>query len=328
MKNKVLIVGLGNIGMQYDLHLAEDSFTFSHSRAFSKHKDFNLVAAVDSQKEKRDRFSKSFSLPAYDDLSEALKIHIPDVVVIATSTQTHAEILSSVLKNSTPQIVLCEKPLSYHLYEAQEMVESCRIKGVELYVNYIYRSDTGVIEVKKWLDSYNLDVGIKGVCWYSKGLIHNGSHFFNLLEYWLGSMKRFNLINLNTARNFDNDCEPDLEIEFEKGKIIFISAWEEAFSHYSVELLTPNGRVRYDERGAKINIQSVISSPIFKNYKTLDPETKYITSNMYHSQLNVVKQLSDCIKGKSKLLNLCSGEEALKTLSSMQLIINEIKNNE
>ena len=327
MKNKVLIVGLGQIGFQYDLHLAKDSFTYSHSRAFSKHKDFYLIAAVDINKEQRDEFSKSYGLPAYEDLSEALKIHNPDVVVIATSTQSHAEILSIVLKLSTPKIVLCEKPLSYHLHEAQEMVDLCRNKGVELYVNYMYRSDKGVIEVKKWLDSNSLDIGIKGVCWYSKGLIHNGSHFFNLLEFWLGSIRNFNLINLNKTRNSDNDYEPDVEIEFEKGKIIFISAWEEVFSHYTVELLTPNGRVRYDDRGATINLQGVMNSPIFKDHKILDPDSKVIMSNMQHSQLNVVNQLSDCISGSSKTLNLCSGEEALNTLTSMQLIINEIKKN-
>ena len=83
--------------MQYDLHLAQDSYTFSHSRAFKQHKDFYLVAAVDNKKEQRDEFSQKYSLPAYDDLSEALKIHSPDVVVIATSTQTHAEVLSTVL---------------------------------------------------------------------------------------------------------------------------------------------------------------------------------------------------------------------------------------
>ena len=38
---------------------------------------------------------------------------------------------------------------------------------------------------------------IKGVCWYSKGLLNNGSHFINLLEFWLGdyvSNKRLNII--------------------------------------------------------------------------------------------------------------------------------------
>jgi predicted dehydrogenase len=327
VKNKVLIVGLGQIGLQYDLHLAKDSFTYTHSRAFSKHKDFSLIAAVDINKEQRDEFSKSYNLPAYNNLYEALKIHNPDIIVIATCTQSHAEILSKVLKFFTPKIVLCEKPLSYHLHEAQEMVDLCRNKGVDLYVNYMYRVDTGVIEVKKWLDSNNLDIGIKGVCWYSKGLIHNGSHFFNLLEYWLGSMSNFNLINLNKARSSDKDYEPDIEVEFQKGKIVFISAWEKMFSHYTVELLTPNGRVRYDDRGATINLQGVIDSPIFKGYKILDPDSKVIMSNMQHSQLNVVNQLSDCISGGGKISNLCSGEEALNTLTSIQLIINEIKKN-
>ena len=63
----------------------------------------------------------------------------------------------------------------------------------------------------------------------------------------------------------------NIEIEFERGKIVFISAWEEVFSHYTVELLTPNGRVRYDDRGNAIRLQGVINSPIFKGYKICLP---------------------------------------------------------
>ena len=76
-----------------------------------------------------------------------------------------------------------------------------------------------------------------------------------------------------------------------------------------------------------IHLQGVINSPIFKGYKILDPESKVIMSNMQHSQLNVVDQLSYCISGSGEVSNLCSGEEALNTLTSMKLIINEIKKN-
>ena len=73
MINRVLIVGLGQIGLQYDLHLDHDEFTYTHSCAFSKHKDFELLGAVDNDKEQRSIFSQSYGLPAYSDLSESLK---------------------------------------------------------------------------------------------------------------------------------------------------------------------------------------------------------------------------------------------------------------
>ncbi|MBL7005432.1 MAG: Gfo/Idh/MocA family oxidoreductase [Gammaproteobacteria bacterium] len=324
MKNSVLIVGLGQIGLQYDLHLERDEFTYTHSRAFSKHKDFELLGAVDSDKERRSVFLQTYNLPAYNDLSEALQNHRPDVVIIATTTQTHVKIHSEVLKFSTPKIILCEKPLSYHLHEAQEMVTLSEQKGVKLYVNYMRRSDIGVIEVKNLLKKNELNTNIKGVCWYSKGFIHNGSHFFNLLEYWLGPMKQFRLININKQRISDEDYEPDVEVEFKKGSIVFLSAWEEYFSHYTIELLSPSGRIRYEEEGRVINIQNVVSDPIFKDYKILDTDEKNIVTDMQHSQLNVANQIAKSLNEEPSYL--CSGKEALITLTSMQLIIDEIQN--
>jgi len=326
MTNRVLIVGLGQIGLQYDLHLEHDEFTYTHSRAFSKHKDFELLGAVDSDKKRRSIFLQSYDLPVYSDLSEALKNHSPDVVIIATTTQTHAKILSKVLKFSTPKIILCEKPLSYHLHEAQEMVTLSKQKGVELYVNYMRRSDVGVIGIKNLLKENESNINIKGVCWYSKGFIHNGSHFFNLLEYWLGSMKQFRLININKQRISDEDYEPDVEVEFKKGSIIFLSAWEEEFSHYTIELLSSIGRIRYDNEGATIHFQDVIDDPVFKGYKVLNPEVKGMSNNMQNSQLNVADQLSEHLKGNTSYL--CSGKEALNTLISIQLIIDRINKNE
>ena len=326
MINRVLIVGIGQIGLQYDLHLEHDEFTYTHSRAFSKHEDFELLGAVDSDKERRSIFLQSYDLPAYNDLSEALKNHSPDIVIIATTTQTHAKILSKVLEFSTPKVILCEKPLSYHLHEAQEMVTLSEQRGVELYVNYMRRSDLGVIEIKKLLKEDGLNTNIKGVCWYSKGFIHNGSHFFNLLEYWLGPMRRFGLININKQRISDEDYEPDVEVEFKKGSIIFLSAWEEVFSHYTIELLSPIGRIRYDNEGATIHFQDVIDDSVFKGYKVLNPEVKGMSNNMQNSQLNVADQLSEHLKGNASYL--CSGKEALNTLISMQLIIDRVNKNE
>jgi predicted dehydrogenase len=206
------------------------------------------------------------------------------------------------------------------------MVTLSEQRGVELYVNYMRRSDLGVIEIKKLLKEDGLNTNIKGVCWYSKGFIHNGSHFFNLLEYWLGPMRRFGLININKQRISDEDYEPDVEVEFKKGSIIFLSAWEEVFSHYTIELLSPIGRIRYDNEGATIHFQDVIDDSVFKGYKVLNPEVKDILNNMQHSQLNVVDQLSERLKGN--ISYLCSGKEALNTLISMQLIIDRVNKNE
>jgi len=318
MRKSVLIVGLGQIGMGYDLHLDPALHVCSHARAFSLHPGFYLLAAVEPDEQKQKVFTQTYKSPIYSDLDTALLQHQPDVVVIAVSTQLHADILYKVLDKCKPKVILCEKPLSYNFDDARKMVQLCQIKGVELYVNYMRRSDPGVIKVKKLIDSGECRAPVKGVAWYSKGFMHNGSHFFNLLEYWLGSMKGFSL--LERGRLWDNvDPEPDVRVEFDKGAVIFLAAWEEAFSHYTIELLSLSGRIRYEQQGALIQWQSIKDDPVYKGHNVLAFRSEEISSEMARSQWNVVNQLNQVMEGKDAYL--CTGSEALNTLESMSLII-------
>jgi len=304
--------------MGYDLHLDSTQYIYSHARAFDLHPDFYLLAAVEPDEQKQEDFYRTYKAPTYSDLDVALSQHQPDVVVIAVSTQLHAETLYNVLDKCKPKAVLCEKPLAYDFDDARNMVQLCQAKGVGLYVNYMRRSDPGVINVKKLIDSGEYQIPIKGVAWYSKGFIHNGSHFFNLIEYWLGPMKGFSL--LEEGRLWDGvDPEPDVRVEFAKGVVIFLAAWEEAFSHYTIELLSQSGRIRYEQQGGLIQWQSVMDDPAYKGHNVLASRSEEISSDMARSQWNVVNQLNQIIEGKDGYL--CTGSEALNTLESMSLII-------
>lgn len=195
MTEKCLIIGLGQIGMGYDLTLDTVKAVYCHARAFSLHPAFELIGAVDPSATQRDLFKNHYCLPAYSDTASALKAETAGVVVIASPTVQHGAVLSEVLSHSTPNAILCEKPLSYDLAEAREMVEACEGAGVMLFVNYMRRADPGVIEVKKRIESGKIASPIKGFAWYSKGFLHNGSHFFNLLEFWLGAFVKAKVLD-------------------------------------------------------------------------------------------------------------------------------------
>lgn len=318
LSKSVLIVGLGQIGMGYDLHLDSNLHVYSHARAFSLHPEFHLLAAVEPDEKKQEVFTQTYQTPVYSDLDTALSEHQPELIVIATTTQSHAEVLYKILNISNPEIILCEKPLSYELNDARKMVQLCHDKGVGLYVNYMRISDPGVIKVKSLIESDVIQTPVKGVAWYSKGFFHNGSHFFNLLEYWLGSMKSFNLLDRGRLWN-EIDPEPDVKVEFEKGIVVFLAAWEEAFSHYTIELLSPSGRIRFEQEGALIQWQSVQDDPVFKGYSVLNSQPEQIESNMTHFQLNVADQLTKVLDGQEA--HLCSGVDALRTIENMNLIL-------
>ncbi len=320
MVDKCLLIGLGQIGMGYDLALDPAKAVYTHARAFSAHPAFELIGAVDPIETQRDLFKQHYGQPAYPTNASALQAQTASVVVIASPTAQHSVTLKEVLAHSTPKLILCEKPLAYDLDEAREMVEACESAGVKLFVNYMRRADPGAIEIKARIESGQIAAPIKGVVWYSKGFLHNGSHFFNLLEFWLGSFIKAKI--MDAGRLWDNqDPEPDVQVEFERGKVAFIAAWEEAFSHYTIELLSTSGRLRYEHGGESIAWQSTHADPNIAGYEILQNEPELVTNGMSHYQWNVVDQLADALANKP--LTLSTGKQSLATLEAMRQIINQ-----
>ena len=178
----VILAGLGQIGMGYDKALDPARFVTTHARAFSEHPDFHLVAGVDANPDLRREFEAGYGCASYPSIESACGSHAADVAIIALPTRLHGLALEQILAHSRPRAVLCEKPLAHDFADASRMVRSCEERGVSLYVNYMRRSDPGVVEVKRRLDAGLIATPVKGRVWYTKGWLHNASHFFNVLD--------------------------------------------------------------------------------------------------------------------------------------------------
>jgi predicted dehydrogenase len=315
---KAILVGLGQIGMGYDLSLSPENCVYSHARALSLHPAFILVGAVDPSAQARNTFQEVYRVPAYEGLEKALEQHNPDLIVIASPTTMHHESVLMLLNSCRPKAILCEKPLSYSLDESSKMLSLCAEKKVGLYVNYMRRSEPGAMEVKRRIDDGEIAGPVKGVAWYSKGFLHNGSHFFNLLQYWLGDAKGFDLVDPGRALA-DGDAEPDVRVAFEKGDIMFLSAKDENFSHNAIELVAANGRLRYENGGRRIEWNPAGADENLKGYTFLATKPEVIPSRLNHYQWHVTEQLASALKGGQA--HLCDGSQALRTLEAMHLIL-------
>ena len=319
MTESCVIIGLGQIGMNYDYNYG--SAIFTHARAIDKHPKFRLVGAVDISSKQRNYFEKRYALPTFDDPELAVKKLQPDLVVIATPTELHSSILSKVINASQPKIILCEKPLAYELDVAKNMVNMCKKAGIDLFVNYMRRVDIGVLEIKRRIEIGKISTPIKANVWYSKGLLNNGSHFLNLLDLWLGDITSTKIIN--PGRLWNNfDPEPDFKVEFNLGTAIIRAAWEESFSHCSIELLSRSGRLFYDKGGEHIEWQSASEDTNFSGYKTLDKHKEIINNSMEIYQWHIYDHIYKYLN--SEATTLCTGFQALKTLKEIDLIINQI----
>jgi len=315
---KVLIVGLGNIGMGYDFYDHSQEKILTHAKAFHLHKAFKIVGGVDVDSELRIKFKDRYSCHAFSDLKDALSYTGPDVVVISTPTEFHMHDIELVLNESNPSIILCEKPMSLDVDKAEYIVNKFEDNYTSLFVNYMRNSEPGLLQIKKMIDDGHIKGYMNGVVWYTKGMYNSASHFISLLQVLLGRATNAELISLNHEKQ-DDDPELDFSVSFPRGKVRFLSLDYTNYTHATLELISDNGRLIYDHGGEVISWSSVVSSDIYNGHTYLEKNKVTVDTDFYRMQWHVADQIYNQItKGKC---TICSGVDALNVLK----ILNKIK---
>jgi predicted dehydrogenase len=289
----VAIIGLGNVGQLYDRNLPKDEFVHTHARAFSIHPSFYLISGIDPSPNLREIFEGNYAAKAYVDLEGMNDAETPDIFVVSSSTETHLSVIQEITGKYKPLAIVCEKPLAYRHDDALKIVELCHSSGIRLFVNYPRRADPGVIAVKKLLESNEIKKPVKAVVWYSKGLIHSGTHFMDMLNFWLGNVVSVSPIS-EPIRISVVDVEGDLQIEFEDGVAYFLVSTNPDLPHFSCELIDMNSRLRYENSGS-ITLEDRATGSVTK-----------ISAGSPKYQLNVADQLLLSLNGADS--TLCTGE--------------------
>ena len=119
---RVLIAGLGNMGL-------------SHALAHHAHPEADIVGLVN--RSGRVDHPDLARYPVYTDFAEALTATQPDLAVIATYTDTHAEYAIAAMQAGAH--VFVEKPLAMTVADAQRVVDTAHHTGRKLVVGYILR---------------------------------------------------------------------------------------------------------------------------------------------------------------------------------------------
>lgn len=300
-----LIIGLGDISVKYDLDTNPAEFCKTHARAIHLSNFFNLSAGVDPKETNRNTFEGVYRKPTYKSLNEVLEVDL-DFIIIANPTDQHYKTLKEVVSQFKPKIILCEKVLSDNLDESREMVDLCKSKKIQLFVNYTRRSDPGVIKIKQMIDSKIINSPVRGFCFYTKGYFHNASHFFNLFEFWLGKYKNSKLIS--SLGSLKKDPEIDISINFKKGNILFISLEKKDYTYSAINILSTTGRLNYDYGGNEISWIPFSNSNQTKSINM-------IANDLKKYQFNVLKEIQNVFEGKA--FNLCNADQALLTIENM-----------
>lgn len=135
-KIKIGVIGTGHLGKV-------------HVKLLKKINNCELLGVYDKDKLKAKKVAEEFNVKQFDEIDELLKIL--DAVVIVATTSAHYELVKKAFDYN--KHVFVEKPITAHIWEAEELVKISEEKKLKLQVGHIERFNPALIA----LDSYDLN---------------------------------------------------------------------------------------------------------------------------------------------------------------------------
>jgi UDP-N-acetylglucosamine 3-dehydrogenase len=135
------IVGAGQIGQV-------------HARSIATLPDAEVAWIVDLDREPADRVAGDVGARSTADTAEAFSDAGVDAVLVAVPTNLHRPVVE--LAASHGKHVLCEKPISSTVADAEAMVDTCRQAGVRLMVGQVVRHFPEYARIKDVLEAGTL----------------------------------------------------------------------------------------------------------------------------------------------------------------------------
>ena len=119
------------------------------------------------------------------------------------------------------------------------------------------------------------------------------------------------------------DPEPDIHIQFEKGEAYFIAHSEENYSFYEMDIIGPEGKLRYSKLGSLIEYHKVVVDHDCKDYRVLSENPELFHPDLKKYQLYVYDNIFNHLSGKGELY--CDLNSLKQTVSIFEKLEEEIK---
>jgi len=292
MVHRAALIGCGWIGSEF----RNDSVGIaSHAAAYTACADTKLVAVCDVDDLKANRAGERWNVSAcYDDAARMLAEARADIVSICTPDATHYATARLALETPGVRAVLVEKPLALELPQAAELASLARARGIALAVNYTRRYLPEYAELRERICNGELGriVAVAGL--YSKGTIHNGTHWFDLARFFFGEVRcvrGFDLLGEATP-----DATLDAILEFGNGASGHLQAFDAtAGALFEMDILGSAGRLRLCEPGPGVETYLLGESRTFPEFRVFE---RISASEMQNRDglLHAVEDLVRCVQ--------------------------------
>ena len=142
---RVAVIGMGPIGHR-------------HAKIYQEDPLAELVGVCDRIRERAEAAGRTFGVPAFVEAGEMLRTLKPDLCSVATGGieygSDHAEPTIQALEAGCH--VLCEKPISNRIEDAEAMVETARRTGRCLGIDFNHRFTPAAWLAKRWMEEGRL----------------------------------------------------------------------------------------------------------------------------------------------------------------------------
>lgn len=277
LKKKTVLIGLGNIGLNYDLN---EKSILTHSKSISKNKELSFIYAIDKSKKQRKIFEKKYSAPTLPKLIKNDSTIDTSFFVISTPNITHLRLIRKILDFPKLKYILLEKPGGSNLKDFQKILKLCKIRKINLFINYHRLYDKNYSKISELLTKMKKFTGVAS---YSRGLENNCSHILSFLNSF--NLKKIKITILKRGKN------PDFLIKFTKGQIYFFNNPRNNISNYEFEIIGDNLKIRTKDQINKFEIFKIKKEKYIKNNYIFSNKSKIIKFDKNNSQKIVLENI-------------------------------------
>jgi UDP-N-acetyl-2-amino-2-deoxyglucuronate dehydrogenase len=170
---KVAIVGCGGIGN-------------SHMEGYNLLDNVEVIAAVDPNPYARQAYLGQYDIPkGYASIEEMLETESPDIVSVCAWHLLHAPLTVAAAKAGVPAVI-CEKPMTIGMAEADRMVEACEASGTKLAISHQRRFTPGWEKARELVADGAIGTPIFAKNRVAEGLANWGTHSIDGTRFVLG----------------------------------------------------------------------------------------------------------------------------------------------
>jgi predicted dehydrogenase len=310
MSYRAAVIGCGRIGSE----LANDpkaNGVVSHAQAYAACPSTELVAICDTDPQRLNQCGDLWGVEAqYSDAATMLAKAKPEIISICTPDNTHSELTQAAILAPNTKAIFAEKPLSLEVNDASEIVRIAIKQNVVLAVNYSRRFADSHIRLRDFIDDGGIgDLQTIGG-FYTKGIKHNGTHWFDLARFFCGDVE--SVWAQPRADRLEADPTLDAVLGFQCGASGHLQGCDEtSFSLFEMDVLGTTGRIKITDYGQTVQSFKVDDSPFYSGYQTLVPNGNFL-GGFEDVMLKAVENVVDCLEnGKQPL---CSGSDAVEAL--------------